>query len=466
MRNPYLAVARTIPQRLFSGCIPPLAVLASLGVILSGLDGLGMFPNHSFNYGAIAHTAFPVFVLAVHFKQLVLDARGRLLPNAPRIPLAVAGIMLAIYLVAMPLLAHAIRPAPLLSQMAVIWIVAASVLHMSIQSSWLSGVLPLLFFYAAYFTGNDNPTLQMRIAVTVETPLIAGSLIALSIAWMVLIARRLSRMSEQSPGYQPMGLRQADWKTSPGSTSGATQVWRDPAHAMWLVLWAPTQRRLQYATQHGASDSLWNRCRRWRSVNQRQYGTWAPLLLLVGINLWWMRNSSPLPEGVPQWADLPLLMLFGLPVVVTLFNYAQQWQYRSIDILKPMRREDFFREMGLCMAIDLFGSLFVGAALLAALVAILGPGHLLAFYSRDMLLISLLAIGGMVCAFGWVVWFLRYRLMVVLVFVPGLLIPLIIAMPVTRASLPTALLVASSLVLTGLGLTYDAYRRWLLTDLG
>ncbi|GEM_PF-5854003 len=462
MRNPALAVASTIPQRLFSGLRPALGPLAFL---MMGVNPLLNSQSHGqhFNYGAISGFALFAGVVAFHAKQVVLDTKGRLLPGAPRIPLAVAGIMLLIYLAAMPLLVHAVGPAPLLPLTAVIWLVTASALHFVVRSSWLSAVLPLLFFFTAL---KGDSALQMRVTAAVETPPIAWSLIAFSSAWMMYAGRLLSRMTEESPGYQPIGLRQARWNRSLGSTGEVNQVWRDPTRARWLAFAAPAEHRLQRATHRGASDNLWTRCRRWRSVNQRPYAIAVMVLLISAPNLWMTRNSPRLPGGLPQLSLMPLLTLFALIGAFTGLIYAQQWQIRSTDILKPGRREDFFREMGLCVAIDMARNVLGAAVLLAVLTALVAPASLPPLCSRHMLLAVIMASGGMVFSLGSVVWFLRLRLPVVVgMCTPIAQLPLFM-MSATTASLPTALLVAAGFAVIGLGLTYDAYRRWLVTDLG
>lgn len=454
MLNPALAVASTIPQRLFSGWMP---ALLTLGYLVMGVNTLVIYQPRHFNYGAIGGTAFFVGVVAFHFKQVVLDTKGRLLPGAPRIPLAVAGIMLLTYLAAVPLLIHAIRPAPLLPLTAVIWLITASTLHFVIRSSWLSAVLPGLFYFTAFKGDSD---FQMRVAAAVETLPIAWSLIAFSSAWMMYVGRLLSRMTEESPGYQPIGLRQAGWNRSSGSTGEVNQVWCDPTRAWWLAFAAPAEHRLQRATHHGASANLWTRCQRWRSVNQRPHAMYAVALIISTPMLWSIRNSPTLTEG------LPLLALLAITVVGTAGVYAQQWQIRSTDLLKPVRREDFFREMGLCVAIDMVRNLFVTAALLGVLAALVAPASLRQLYSRHMLLAILIASCSMVFSFGTLVWFLRFRLAVVVgMFTPIALIP-VFMMVTTTASLPTALMIAAGLAVIGLVLTHDAYRRWLVTDLG
>jgi hypothetical protein len=170
-------------------------------------------------------------------------------------------------------------------------------------------------------------------------------------------------------------------------------------------------------------------------------------------------SLPPLLFGTLQ---MPLMFAILMPAM----QHLQHWRTRANDILKPIRREDYLREMGLSLAIDVARNV--------AVVLVVGLGMNLLVRPTDLqpgTVLPVLLVTGLAAIFcvGALAWLLRYRSILVAVipcFVIFGLYMLLVADWRDAAAQWRASCTAVILALIGLWLARDAYRRWLLTDLG
>ena len=160
------------------------------------------------------------------------------------------------------------------------------------------------------------------------------------------------------------------------------------------------------------------------------------------------------------------VMSFGFAITMPAAQRLQQWRTLANGLHKPISREDYFREMGLCLAIDIARNLAVIFVVIMGFTLLVSPVDFgPALVLPCLLLTTLAAIFG----FGALVWLMRNRSTLAIaapnlvIMIPGVMLAMNSRIPSMRW---IALYAAAIVDLIGLWLARDAYRRWLLTDLG
>jgi hypothetical protein len=185
------------------------------------------------------------------------------------------------------------------------------------------------------------------------------------------------------------------------------------------------------------------------------------LTLMMASHLLWTRADK-------QWAlALPMILSTIVPGLVVGAIWPRRWYALADESLRPHSRRSFIREQGAAMAAE-YASVWGWITLLTC-----GLGLMLGDW-RDTLPKMLLALpliaSGQLLTFGVIVWVMRYRAGW-LVIVPMLLslliaLPLMIAggMIVDRGSVFLSMAGTVWLLLMASAVTFDAYRRWLVTE--
>lgn len=459
MPNPYAAVARTYPQRLLSSWGPPSLVVMMLALSLIAL--INCRTSHTTDVGSnlLFAAGYLIALLTIHLKQLAIDGKGRLLPRPMRAPLVVTGACAAIYLIGFPLLLNLRGGLQLLGSTALLWIWCAAVCHYVLRPSLAITAVVLVAYVAAM---RDPSLLNAWLAGGNHQPA-AWLLFFASILWLTILTRWLLQMTEESRGYATFSSAQMGWKATDASTEQTTRIWQDPKRSWWLRLNSPRERQMDRLVCYGNSASIFVRCRRWQVGGMQQYLP-CVMALMTALPMAALHRA-----GGPSYPS-PLLGTLQMPVFFALMmpalQHLQQWRTRAVDLLKPLRREDYLREMGLSLAIDLTRNLIMVFVVVLAVILVVSPGDLQAATVLPWLIIT-----GLVATFyfGAIVWLLRYRSMAAVV-APSFLMLMIYTVLVVAWDVPwiqsLAVCIATILGLAGVWLARDAYRRWLLTDLG
>lgn len=453
MGNSYAAVARTYPQRLFSGGLTAMwVIILPVMVVVPFLDQYDL-RRTSLPVTLLMPGAFLIGILASHLKQVAIDAKSRLLPRSMRKVLLVAAGCAAAYLIGLPLLLNLRGGVPLLWSAALMWMWCAAVFHFVIRQSWPVTAL-LAVVYGLSFMQPSPLTTWLTVA---SYPPVAWLLLLASVVWVAIVTRWLLRMNEESPGYTALSSGQMALKAREVSTEQTNRPWQDPNRARWLRFNSPGQRQTDRVINCSSPANIFLRCRRWQVGGMQQY--W-PCVFTVAVMA--PQFFMPRPSLV-----LAMTMSFGFAVSMAA-QRLQQWQTLATGLLKPISREDYFRELGLCLAIDMARNLAIIVVVILAFTLLASPIDFRPALILPFLLTTALAA---IFSFGAVVWLMRYRSR------PALVIPIFVVMiPYVMLGLDSlihihwlhwlALCTATFLALLGLWLTRDAYRRWLLTDLG
>ena len=166
-----------------------------------------------------------------------------------------------------------------------------------------------------------------------------------------------------------------------------------------------------------------------------------------------------------------ILPIFGFYIIFTpVFCVAMVWQQHrqlaAIELLRPAERSHFLVEMGLTYAYR------VAMECMWANIAWCALAYVLAAGSPDwgQMFERLVVMAALqVLTFGLAIWVMRYVWFTFLAAMVIFLAALAIFSPLIdwrTASLSTLLWLAPGIVGAGALITWDAYRRWMQTDLG
>lgn len=459
MRNRYAAVARTYPLRVFSGGLAAMwMMILTVMVIIPFLVRYdSRRTSLPFNY-LLMPAAFFIGALAIHLKQLLIDAKSRVLPRPTRAALVVTGGFAAAYFIGLPLLMNLRGGVPLLWSAALLWMWCAAVFHFAIRPSLPTGTITGLVYGLSLM----NPSPLKTWLVAADDPLVAWLLLLVSVVWFVIVTRWLLQMNEESPGYTALSSGQVAWKARDTSTEQTNRPWQDPGRSWGLRFNSPGERQMDRLVRYSGSANILVRCRRWQVEGMQPYLPFVFLMVAMSI------ASAFEGGGVASHSSLFTVAMWA--VIVAIMGPGgrrlEQWRMIANDFVKPIRREDYFREMGLCLAIDMARNLAVVLVIILGFTLLMSPGDFRPALVLPCLLV--IALAG-IFVFGAIVWLMRYRSplalaapIFVLIF-PYVMLAMISRIPSMRWVAPCT---AAILALIGLWLARDAYRRWLLTDLG
>jgi uncharacterized protein YjeT (DUF2065 family) len=378
----------------------------------------------------------------MHFSEQLLTGRRQLLPGflAPQVT-AFCAIWLLI-IVGCPLAA---RP----GEYDFLFLVAFSaVAFASVGVFIVTLSVPVLAVIAAAWLGVSGGKINVDVAgyAAGDHPgkvLLALAATILATVWAMV---RLCRASEDSPA-----------------------AFRRFSFARWV----PKQRMSgeKVVEMHGylghaariampAGGSLWSRARAWSCLGGAGLRVVILMPAMVLVSQWCLSPMSG-HESLVFWFCLMLI----LPSL-TLMIWPRLWRQLALDSLRPLDRDRFLAEVGLAIAMNVGRTwlLLVGGCIAGQLLIANSPTDLPA-----LLAAIAASLGAQVFLFALGVWLLRYRTKALAA--PMISMPLMICMLMSycrHASnlWPTAIGAGTVLAILGALIVRDAWRRWLVTELG
>lgn len=435
MVSPVTAALWTYGRRLW-GSLWAVVMLTFTGV----LGPLFMATHHPDDLFPLLFFAFPIGMIAFHLRQLLDDSRSRLLPGGVRAPLAAAAILVLVSLVVISISLSA-TDYPKLPAAAIIFLCCAVAFH--------AAVYPALV--ASFVVWALLPFTQFSNWLT-HTPSAPWLLLAIGLAWFIVAFWQLSRIREATPWVK-------DTFSQPYPSESALR-------SRWLAIWNTSGHAVRAAIAAQRRSGLIQRSRRW---DLGFASSWqVPLLALL-------MSSGPLLMSKWVTGLSPMLFLFSLWFAMSFtaksYHYTF-WKFRAADMLKPVTREQFFLELGICFGIALLRNVLIMIVVLAVTILLLQrPLRPSSDYALALASVLLLAI----FAFGSYVWSFRHRGQLALMlplavwWLPAVLVCTGITGNHPLAplfSLPIGFAVSVLFALAGVYLARDAYRRWLVADLG
>lgn len=380
-------------------------------------------------------------MLAIHLKDMFASPSARLLPGFRRAHLSVMGAWLAVLLLAAPVALNV--PHPALAKWAAVFMILCTltVWWVLVHPPSLPMMLVMLWVALSLPAGGRVMDRLLTEATVFEAMMLLGVVAALAVLGLV----RLVTLHEEMPEYHRR--MSGDLWRSHGAGTGPQP--RPSENLSDKVI----ERHLSRLPKAGRGG-IWARARRWG--NGAPLWPVAPLIAVVLGILLLFRSGDPiflLRAG-------PGIVL--MPAFITCVAKTKQLLL-EFNLLRPVSRPALMREMGLNLAVDL-GRLWlavVGGWLLA--IFYWAPHELLTPAMLRFLFVSTFA---QVFLFSIIIWLARYR-RPLLILAPIAFMLLVMRQPIFFQR-PSAVVQTTAIILALLGLLIarDAYRRWLVTELG
>jgi hypothetical protein len=400
-------------------------------------------------------------LIALHFKQQIIQISQRRIPHAVAPHVIVVVGLLVLCGVGLPAARMAIG---IWSWGALGFVFALTAVTFALFAAQTGRIYLLitLFIFMACFDSVQHwlEDLCQRRHEAFGLPLLAAGIcsIAGTLAWLL-------QMSEENPGYfgrlDPRSYPRRDPSTD--DAHARAEFWKALA---WRLV-APPERQVQLWPQWG-QGSLWQRIRLWRVGHV----AWFPLgllpesfayLLVYGVGV-----MSPAGQQRSILVKGSAFLILFFPVWMVVNSMWQQRKTAAIESLRPVGRSQYLIDTGLAYA--------YGMAVEWGLNSIAWCGLAYVLVSADwseMLSVVVLTAAFQVLFFGltaWVIRYLRFTTFATLFAfgIAGLFLTFIIPIPWATgiASVGALRWVTPGIAVAGALITWDAYRRWMRTEMG
>jgi len=287
------------------------------------------------------------------------------------------------------------------------------------------------------------------------------AVLAASVAALVGLWWRLAVMSEEMPEYGRgggVGLRLKVRMT------GDPAFQRENAAGASRIESFVRQARRFDAVPNIAAAGFWPRAGHWRFV----IGTGRmPIFVALVLGLW-----VPLLQATTTKPDVGIIVALVsasfVPGLMFAATWPRRWYVLGDESLRPASRRQFIREHGAAMAMEyaITWAWITAAPFASAVLFASWPQRV--FEQLMVALPMMAAVQALI--FAILVWILRFRagwLVIVPIFlVTGVgVAALIVGAAIAEArNVNAAMLFTLLVAVAGVGITLDAYRRWLVTE--
>jgi hypothetical protein len=405
---------------------------------------------------------FLLGMFALHVKDQFANSRARLTPDFQRVHVTVAAavaLLLVVFLPAVLIWLIDLRSIGLVALM--VFLLGTHLCSLAMRSFMLSWLIILGFL--AMFTAPAKMLLWQLISGQCEP--LAVILLAIGAAMTVLGGIRLIALNEDMPAYHsPMRAGWAGKNQMSGQSKTAEGIlpraWQERLAEKSIARWTTHARH--------ASTSSWSSVGRWQ-VGLPSF--WAALVMGIVANFFFFIVFWMTGQNQRAGTGIPLMMISVLlPSMFLLSMGNRRIAMLGRELLLPVDRPSYMRQLGMAAAVghlEVWAGMSVGLTLWFLLTATWQS-----FSFTDLALVLGIYALLQPWFFGVGVWFLRYRSLgmqigslvgaVYVSMVPAALYAAPGPLDIWRYS---ALPVAGMIAVFGLLITFDAYRRWLVTDL-
>jgi hypothetical protein len=407
------------------------------------------------------------FLIALHFKQQIIQIRQRRIPNAVAAHVIVAVGFLVLIAVVLPAASMAIRWSSGKWSWTVLGFVIAlasvTFAFYTLLMARLLILIPTFIFICCFSSGRQwlEELWQGRHEGFGLLLLVAG------ICGLAATLARLLNMSEEDAAYFDL----SDPRIHPRWQPSTTDV--QPRAASWILGAAmPAERQVQLWPQW-AQGSRWQRIRLW-SVGIVGIGWTFEVITLWFLTAFFIVLFSS--EYVWSPVQRPSITISGSLFMMFYPSFCvvgALWQLRksaAIESLRPVGRSQFLIEMGL---LHTYRTAVAWAVLNIAWCV---PAYVFVsdtpVWAHQMFNLLVLSAALQVFLFGLVVWVTRFAgpsttgLALFALSVTAPFPPLLTQYDWRNASLSALLWVTPAILVAGALITWDAYRRWMQTELG
>jgi hypothetical protein len=449
MPNPYAQVALTYYRHFRASA----RWWALIGIVIVYLNFCVLFVlNTEIRMSIMLGLGFPLLCLVAHIREQFLDARSHLMPNFRRAHAVVAVAAVLIATVLFPLLLTLLSGSRSISIVSCFTITFSIIIWACFGKSLLLFAIPVFviaactetgaLFFVNYFTGKHEP-----LAYGLALYGLASSL------WGLF---KLFRVTDEDPAYQKLQASRIFKAEKAGQNVDSVPLLSKGSTDRLM------DRHIARLSAHArrASASRWSRIGRW------QLGINLAMILRISMVTSFMTVVMHFTMHGKQTLFMLGFIVSFIPI--TMAGTIRQTHRLSRELLLPIDRPSYIRQMGINAAINIFAAWAVAWGFLVLLYVFLLPNSYSAATLGYLTLISALM---QALFFGILVWIARHdsKLWYILaLFVPVYLqIGLMAGATVwnSPSAGPTMVLIAAVAAVFGLLIAYDAHRRWLVADI-
>jgi len=466
-------------SRPFTAVVVIIPVIATASTAIALLTGEAKGLPFKKDQTAIALTWIGMLgfycpiLIAIHFKQQVIQVHQRRIPNAELRHVIVVVGLLALCAVGLPaaLMAIGTWSWGLLGFVLVLTAVTFAVFALQ---GWLAFLIfPLCL--PAVFSPVQRWVQELCQGQheSLGLPLMAAGICGIAVTLV-----RLLQMTEESTGYlnvydfDLLDLNASYLRGCPRCPTTAEEA--HPRAGFWKSLgwlgWrrAPTEPEVQLWPQW-AKGSLWQRIRLRSLASEDSYPMWPFAVFYLAI---FSLMYITMPSKPTFTMMLNALFMTFDPVFSVTSTMPRRRKRAATELLQPVARSQFFMEMGLAYAVRVPATwiLFSIAWILPAYAFTDSP-----VWSRQMFNLLALTAASQVLFFGLTVWMMRYSIpyfswtalcMGYYVAVIFAVTALLLTVDWRTTSLDALLWASPTILAAGALIIWDAYRRWMQTELG
>jgi hypothetical protein len=287
---------------------------------------------------------------------------------------------------------------------------------------------------------------------------ILAGVIALGLSVLTGAIVHLLGSPKTKPGGAP--IRLDAYSLRPRMTGEVNRAWAEQRRLFW-----PTSR-----VYLPANSGLWERARRWRSLNQFT----AKMSLFIGAVLaailFFLLVAFGRERSNEQWLASSVMYIAIIPSLMFPQSWLNLWRFLEADILRPLDRQSFFQEIGLAIAVQTLQFWGISAALIVVLCGWMNRWH---FDVTALGALLALFFGAAALGLAIAFWLMRYRSPTLSMW-SLMLLAAFLGVVIARNGQylsreeSSSYMVIGALVLAGLAalITRSAYHRWLMVELG
>lgn len=456
MSNPYAQVAMTYLRRPFSSLPGILFVFAFFALALASFIMGCIGDRVKLAIPQLAPFGFLFWLLVFHMKEQFVDSRVHLTPDFRRIHATVAGIAALICAVLLPAAFAWHIGWHSIGFVAITVLLFGTILWMLLFSGWI--FFPALIGWPLLLA-TESGRACLQLLVDGKFLWESVGILAVGVVIVLLGGIRLVQLNEEMPEYQWFKWNFASGKVE---TIGP-KVAQESIYVRWWRRYRE-ERTMANLTRHAklASVSRWSQVCRWRAGMINGWSiiyAFLPFLLYLFFLTWWM--------GVGKRSiAFPAMFCSIMPAGAVLILWRGRKSALPRESLMCVDRMAYLKQVGMAVAISQLQAWLGMAAILLCWWQWFSPQIPPVTVAYVLTLSALLQ----PWCFGVGIWVLRFR-SPIQIFLGAMLASQVSAITIFGGEpgplsswQPMFLLVAVIVAVLGLVVTWDAYRRWLVTD--
>jgi hypothetical protein len=434
MPNPYFEVAHSYLQRPF----------CSLGrsLIISGIALLLFIScirqKHAFPPACLVTLTVLFAYWAIHVKGQFTNAQASLTPGFRKVHGVVAIIVAIIFVIILPGVAAPLIGWQSLGFVSVSTLLFGILLWIILRPGY---IFSLLLSAGLLFIGLKPIWTRIEPIFFGKEPIQAFIIMSIGVILSITGIIRLFLLNEEKPEYH--------LSFPPPFIDGRAKLWLDNRQVAGMI----------YHARH-ATDSYWSRIHRW---GHSSLIVWFALYCAILMFLFHKLGESWSGVNTPSGITIAFATIIPIILVIIKLAFAEK-RFLSRELMMPVRRDSYLKQVGMLFANILFTSwgVMIAVSIVDISTKAAKPGLEFLIYSVSYSLMI------QIWLFGLAIWIISFRSSImpfIIMFIAFIFSVRNIPALEGQVMFPwSSFILGALLACLGLLLTWRGYRRWLVAD--